>query len=125
MIEELHALVEMLGQLPDAALWGAGIFFGYKLILYGGTTGALVYSLKLLIGAVLRFKSTPKQPLPPADFTLDDICIDSSINLRLRRAIKSLTGTSFMHDSNVDWLEDAIVEHRKINPQYWEKKNYG
>ena len=111
MIEELHALVEMLGQLPDAALWGAGIFFGYKLILYGGTTGALVYALKLLIGGVLRFKSTPKQ-LQQVEFTLDDIAIThDGAARRLKSLIRGISTGRFIHGTHVDWLEVAIHKH--------------
>lgn len=49
MIEEIKALMDILGKLPDMALHGFIAYGIYKIIIYLATTGSIAYIAKLLI----------------------------------------------------------------------------
>lgn len=55
MIDELTLLKEMLGDLTNAGIWGICIYVGYKLVIFGGTAGSIVYLGKLIVTKIYDY----------------------------------------------------------------------
>ena len=113
MIEELRGLLAALEHVPNAAMWGVGIFLAYKMILYLGTTGSIVYVLKL---AIERFYAgyCASKNVPP-NFNSVSITSDGT-GERIKQLVSSIrsgTGSDYLHGFHADWLEDAIRRQKE------------
>lgn len=54
MIDELTLLKEMLGDLTNAGIWGICIYVSYKLIIFGGAAGSVVYVVRLVVTSIYK-----------------------------------------------------------------------
>lgn len=107
-MEELKILVGLIADLPQTALYILAGFFIYKVVVVGSIYGVI----KLAIVKAHLWLTTPKES--NVIYKLNDITIVSGITgllIQIGRiaGIKS-HGSKYIHDSDIEWLKDAINE---------------
>lgn len=110
MIEELKQLLTIVEKMPSMVLWTLFGFAVFKLVIYLSTTGSVVFIIKLVIE---RWYSWATRMPEPKRVSLDDIWITSNgtyekFKLTLLKLKKD--HLSYLHDTEVLWLQDAIKE---------------
>ena len=127
MIEELKAVLDLLGDVTGIAGW---ILFGWltvKLVILLSTTGAIVYCIKIGLFSVkeviekgidanLKKHAVPKRK-EITDVKISDLCItvDGTYeniihSLRVVRDHMNQGGGKYIHSDGADWLSDAIKQ---------------
>lgn len=116
MIEELQAILGMIGDLSAIAGWVIGGFIVFKLVVYLSTAGIIYNLTKLFIERTHNWLTSPK---PPALTDVYDrtkrLCIitDGSDRrlltvLEKARMAPGLYHGGYLHSTHLDWLEEAI-----------------
>ncbi len=124
--EMLTVLSDVIGKLPDMALWillGFGLF---KLTILLSTTGSLLYGFKLLITRAFDWMDAKRER--PKEVSVDKMFITSDGTFHQFLAaivrIKNVTtptksiGSDYIHGCDVGWLNQAIdmkLEYDKEN----------
>lgn len=111
-MEELKDLVNLVADLPNAALWVIAAIFGYKVIVVGSIYGVIRLAIdRLYKWAVARkAREVEYKEIRPM---LDGICIQAETD-RLIAQLHRLRGrgvgidTKYIHSQSVDWLRKAI-----------------
>jgi len=109
-MEELKLLIEMVKDLPSAALWCLGLFFGYKVIIVGSIYTTVKYVVKKVHDVLVDRKKVVH-----IEAQLDDITIAGSYEPLLTQLhrLPTTEGRSYIHKSDVIWLKQAIDEKLK------------
>jgi hypothetical protein len=110
-MEELKMLIDMVAALPEMALWVVILFWMYKTLVLGSIYGVIRLAINKAHDVFIqrRIKYVDFRPM------IDGLVIQASCDalmtqiLRLRnRAIKD--NSKYIHDSDVNWLREAIDE---------------
>lgn len=108
-MEELKILVDMVAKLPGTALWVIAMFWAYKVVVIGSVYGVI----RFVVEKAHSWLTTPKHELQDVKIRLllDGEVITGAKDALLAQIsrIKRATG-SYVHQSDVDWLRDAISE---------------
>lgn len=104
-MEELKLLIEMVGKLPQTALWVLLGFWAYKVIVVGSIYGLIRFGIDKLHSWLIK----PKFELVQAKVVLDGHVIDGTMDALLGQIerLKRTTGT-YVHAPDVTWLREAI-----------------
>lgn len=112
MIEELKALLDVLAQTPQYALWGVAMFIAWKLIIYLSTTGAIVYCVKHIVDAIRSMHSkkfdAPEEAIHT--YKLDGYTIGDGT--QLLAAIAEWSDGSYIHTSEQQVMAKALRDAR-------------
>lgn len=113
-MDELKLLIEMVANLPGLALWVLVAFYAYKVIIIGSIYGVIRFAIEKLHS----WLTTRKTELVQVELrgTLDGMCITKGgSHLGLIAQLERLRGISihgggltYIHESDVRWLRDAI-----------------
>lgn len=109
MMDEIKQLIEMIAKLPQLAIWVLVAFWAYKVIVIGSVYGVI----RFVVEKVHSWLVTPKHDLIKQEVRLlvDGEVISGakdSLMAQLQR-VKKRTGI-YIHQTDVDWLRDAISE---------------
>ena len=112
-MDELKMLVEMVADLPNAALWVIAALFAYKVCIVGSIYGVI----RLAIVKMHDWLITPRHELRTVEIRaeLDGMTISNAMP-QLVGQIRRLTGkacsggSSYIHRQSVEWLREAIDE---------------
>ena len=116
LIQDLKILIEAVEGMAGAALYLVVGFILYKLIVFGSTTGAVVFILKLLITKLHSVITSPKIVIHERAIQLDDHIITHTSDdnaerlLEVIRRVKTLKNTEYLHKSGVDFIIHAIED---------------
>lgn len=109
MMDEIKQIIEMIAKLPQLAIWVLVAFWAYKVIVIGSVYGVI----RFVVEKAHSYLTTPKHDLVKKDVRLliDGEVISGSKEAFLAQLqrIKRTTGM-YVHQSDVDWLRDAISE---------------
>lgn len=109
-MELLKELAGIIKDLPETAIWLLALFFFYKMSIVGSIYGVIRYSIKMLHD----WLTTPKIRLVNVVEHIDDVTIESARGelieqvLRIRNRGTPTYTSLYIHQSDVDWLRDAI-----------------
>lgn len=116
MVEELQALLTTLAEIPNAALWAVGIFFGYKLVVFMASTGAVLMGIRYILDAVrhhidrkTEVAVTPKTMKIGSNFINEDLEIEA-------RGLVSLCAkgqSTYIHKSDIEWAKATLRREGK------------
>lgn len=104
-MEELKLLIEMVGKLPQTALWVLLGFWAYKVIVIGSVYGLIRFGIDKLHSWLTK----PKYELVQAKVMLNGHVISNTMD-ELLGQLERLKRTSgaYIHGCDVDWLREAI-----------------
>lgn len=108
-MEELKMLVDMVAKLPAMALWVLVGFWAYKVIVVGSVYGVIRLAINKLHSALTKQDVQVR-------LMLDGECISGTkegLMAQLGRIKTRKEGawcSSYIHQSDVDWLREAISE---------------
>lgn len=111
-MDELKLLVDMVGHLPQMALWVLLGYLLYKLAVMGSIYGVVRYVTKELFAWLSLRKAAPveyKEVRP----MLDSICIKAALEPFIAQ-LHRLRGkgvnieSDYIHSQSVQWLREAI-----------------
>lgn len=109
-MEELKMLVEMASKLPQMALWVLIGFWAYKVVVVGSIYGVIRFGIDRLHSWLTK----PKHELVEAKVVMGRILINNDVFDRLLGQVERLPsrqkGHGYVHNSDMDWLRDAISE---------------
>lgn len=114
-MEELKLLIQMVADLPSAALWVIAALFAYKVCVVGSIYGVI----RLAIIKAHSWLTTPKHELRKVtvemEGTLRGMAITKDADALLAQ-ISRLRGkrvgihSNYIHGCSVEWLREAIDE---------------
>lgn len=107
-MEELKVLIEMIGDLPQLAIWVLIFFFIYKVIIVGSVFGVLKLFIEKLHDVLTGIQKKGEN----IDGFIDGVAIAGCYG-QLKAEILRIRSTSYIHSTDVEWLHDAITEHKK------------
>lgn len=119
MAEELKQLIDVVSDLPGAALWVLFGFALYKLVTYLSVTGSITYIIKLAIQKAHDAYSNPPKPAPKLvsvsdKFITSDGTYDEFLSvihqLTVERSKNEDYTYTYLHKADVFWLRSAILE---------------
>jgi uncharacterized membrane protein YhiD involved in acid resistance len=111
-MEELKILVDMVAHLPTMAVWVLCGYLVYKVAVVGSIYGVIHFGLAQLFGW-LKTNKAREVEYKELRVMLDGVCIRAAIEPlmaqlhRLRGKAVSID-SSYIHDSSVEWLREAI-----------------
>lgn len=112
-MDELKVLVEMVSHLPAMAMWVLVGFWAYKVVVIGSLYGVIRFVAGGLFGYLKARKTEVQyQEIRPM---LDGVCISGTVGalmgqLHRLRGVNVSIGSTYIHDSSVEWLRQAIDE---------------
>jgi uncharacterized membrane protein YhiD involved in acid resistance len=106
-MDELKLLIEMVAGLPSLAIWVLCGYLVYKIAVVGSIYGLLRFAIEKWHSVLINRRSGDVKA------AIDGIVIADSMNALLaqirRISSKNKHGkSSYIHDSAVDWLREAI-----------------
>lgn len=127
MIEELRAILELLGDVTGIAGWLFGAWLIFKVVILLSTTGSVVYLTKIGFDRLYKYlelssnnavkKETISKQEKIKDVEIKGICITSDgtyehvVNtLKIVKNHMGTVGSSYIHKDGADWLADAVAE---------------
>ena len=122
MQELLTTLNNTLAELPDMAMWFLIAILIYKLIVYALGYGALFYAIKTVAVLITRALSrVANVDCDRTDFERE-FRWSAMSQENLADVIASIKGVrsgsrDYVHDSDIEWLKDAINEKKNSNNQ--------
>lgn len=102
-MEELKALIGMVNQLPQLALWVLIGFWAYKVICVGSIYGII----RFIVDRFVKWRTAPVQ------YQIKSKTIDADVLHLLELQISRLGGEgyyNYIHKNDVKWLQTAIDE---------------
>lgn len=112
-MEELKMLVQMVADLPNAALWVIAALFAYKVCVVGSIYGVI----RLGIIKLHDWLVTPKQKLVTVEMegqirgmTITRHTDAFIAQLNRLRGKRTNINSEYVHDCSVEWLREAIDE---------------
>jgi len=132
MIEELRAILELLGDVSQIGGWVLGGWLTFKAIILLSTTGAIVYCIKIGVEALqgmihshitagVTKHSTP-EATTVAEVEIKGMCItmdgtyeDVIDTLKQVRTHVNTAGGRYLHEDGARWLREAV--HAKIQQE--------
>lgn len=122
-MDEMKLLIDMVGKLPQTALWVLLGFFLYKVIYVGSVFGVL----KILITKIhdvfidMSEKSIERSKIEKGLKVIDVVAKMNEITIsaevpklikQISRLVNTRTdcGSSYIHSRDVEWLKEAIDE---------------
>ena len=127
MIEELQAILELLGDMTGIAGWVFGGWLAFKAIILLSTTGAIVYLTSLGINRLSQWlelttkasvdKDKISKQVTKEDIIIKGMCIidDGAYDFvvdslkRVKNHVNAGNG-SYIHSGGANWLHDAVAE---------------
>lgn len=129
MIEELKAILELLGDTTEIAGWVFGGWLTFKAVILLSTTGATVFLVSLGINKVCGYFSgrteadlekakINKSPKVIDDVKIDNITIkgdayDTIVNTLTKVRDHTSTNSRYLHHPDAMWLKKAVDEKIK------------
>lgn len=126
MISELKMIIDLLEGMPELAMWALVFFLGYKLVMYLAVTGTIYKLASLAIHKIhdMYVKDKPVRPIVEVKREVVNVIKERkgirslALNeevygemVRLLERVKAREGNSgltYLHTSDVEWLELAI-----------------
>jgi hypothetical protein len=114
-MEELKLLIGMVADLPALAIWVLVAFYAYKVMIIGSIYGVIRFA----IDRMHSWLTTPKSQMVDVELrgVIDGMCITKGgshlgllAQLERLRGVSSEGRLSYIHESDVRWLRDAIDE---------------
>lgn len=114
-MEELKMLVEMVADLPNAALWVIAALFAYKVCIVGSIYGVI----RLAIVKAHDYLTTPKHELRKVTVEMEGTLRGLAITADADALLSQITrlrgkrvqgGSAYIHGCSVEWLRQAIDE---------------
>lgn len=104
-MDELKLLVNMVGNLPNMALWVIAAFWGYKVIVIGSIYGLI----RFVVEKTHSWLTLRKTQVIDVRLMLEGECITGSKEALIAQIqrVKRATG-HYVHGSDVAWLTEAI-----------------
>jgi hypothetical protein len=99
-MDELKLLIEMVANLPTMAVWVLVGFFVYKVVVIGSIYGVI----RLGIVKTHSWLTHPKT----TTYKMGALAINETVALALAAQLNRLSGTGYIHASDVAKLADAI-----------------
>lgn len=114
-MDDLKLLVDMVGHLPQLALWVLLGYLVYKLAVVGSIYGVIRYVTKEVFSWLSVKKAEPPREVEYKEIRpmLDGMCIRASADSFLAQ-LHRLKGkglgieSDYIHQQSVDWLREAI-----------------
>ena len=103
-MEELKELVNIIGSLPQIALWVMIGFWAYKVIVVGSVYGVIRLAIIKGYDAIVK----------PREFNINGICISEAVANEIKSEIsRAITfSKAYLNSADARWLREAIDEKR-------------
>jgi hypothetical protein len=135
-MDQIQALIDILKDTPEMALWGIGIFLSWKLLTMGSIVGSIAYVAKLFINRYFDNKEShivkaaeleiESKQLDIKAKQMDELlsmfdsnCINSVVKGNLSKMLNGMKRQSeYIHVSDVERVIRLISEdNRNTNEQ--------
>lgn len=103
-MEELKALIGMVNQLPQLALWVLVGFWAYKVICVGSIYGVI----RFIVGSFVKWKSAPIQYVFKNKTLDEDVLHELEIQVSRLSQVRAHNYYNIISRYDVEWLRDAI-----------------
>lgn len=108
-MEELKILVNMVASLPQMALWVIAFFFAYKVMIIGSIYGVIRFCVERLY----QWAITPREKILKVTADFEGLLFSNVDKAYLRAQLFRLTNTSYVHNSHIDVLKQALDEYQE------------
>ena len=125
-MESIEALITLVKDLPNMALWVLVLFFGYKVVIVGSIYGVIKFCVKNICDAIEKWRK-PKDSFRYAmeeleqewekvrvakkefDTYMNAHCIASdTTTILLTAQLNRVKSTSYLHEDDVALIEEGL-----------------